>query len=107
MYYCDKIEKLDYHKYAKCGYEIYGPENENVLFYSYDTIVLDCCYEYLMCTGLYSATTRKHISWILREFFPNISYQRIKKIAGKFPLVIDVYSGDIINYETGEVIECG
>ena len=37
----------------------------------------------LKCTGIYSQTTRKQISWFLREYFPKINYYDMKEIAGK------------------------
>ena len=38
---------------------------------------------FLKCTGTYSQSTRKQISWFLREYFPKINYFDIKEIAGK------------------------
>lgn len=38
---------------------------------------------YIKCSGTYSQTTRKQISWFLREYFPMIDYYNIKSIAGK------------------------
>lgn len=37
----------------------------------------------LQCTGLYSATTRRQISWFLAEYFSHIEYKFIKGIAGE------------------------
>ena len=43
---------------------------------------------FLKCTGTYSQTTRKQISWFLREYFPKIDYFDMKEIAGKEMLLI-------------------
>jgi hypothetical protein len=43
---------------------------------------------FLKCTGTYSRTTRKQISWFLREYFPKINYFDMKEIAGKETFLI-------------------
>lgn len=43
---------------------------------------------FLKCTGTYSQTTRKQISWFLREYFPKIDYYDVKEIAGKETFLI-------------------
>lgn len=106
MYYCDKIDKLENHNYAKCGYEYYG-DGEGIIFYSYDTKVLEICDCFIMCYGLFSQTTRKHISWFLNEFYgDSLTFNDIKKIAGK-NVVMNIFTKKILNAKTGEVIECG
>lgn len=76
-----KYVKLEGHKYAKANVGIY--ESGNIELQSYSTIVIiaikldDGKYQ-LRCTGLYSNTTRKHISWFISEYFGNIDYYVIK-----------------------------
>lgn len=77
--------KLRDHKYSQCHVRFYS--NASFDFISYNTIVISGEHiqgsDYkLTCSGLYSATTRRQISWFLREYFPNVSYYDIKKIAG-------------------------
>ena len=68
---------LNNHKYAQCGVKNY--DNKIVLqSYATDVIYIDLLNRKIMCTGLYSATTRKHISWFLSEYFPTIPYQTIR-----------------------------
>lgn len=43
---------------------------------------------FLKCTGTYSQTTRKQISWFLREYFPKIDYYDVKEIAGKEMILV-------------------
>lgn len=64
--------------------------------------------EWFYCTGLYSATTIKHISLFMHEH--GLSYYLIKPIAGtEWRLVIgsatDNFAIRYVNPETGEIIE--
>lgn len=73
--------KLKDHKYAQC--KVLVTPNQ-IAFVSYRTtvIVADLTTREIECSGTYSQTTRKQIGWFLREYFPNVSYCDIKKIAG-------------------------
>lgn len=62
---------------------------------SYQTTVACITDNWLEIYGLYSATTRKHISAFVREY-ANISYQAAKS------LYLDNYKYDIT---TGEIVE--
>jgi len=78
------IKNLSEHKASQCHVIIH--ENGIIEFISYTTSVILAKKllknEYdLSCSGTYSQTTRKQISWFLREYFPNISYYDIKSIA--------------------------
>ena len=75
--------KFDDHKSAAAW--IYETENEISLI-SYTTRVVTMKKgkdRKVECTGTYSATTRKHIGWFVREFMPDLSYYSMKEIAGK------------------------
>ncbi len=61
---------------------------------SYATDVIIVKNECMECTGLYSMTTRKHISAFLWEYYPQISFNMVKAIAG---------TGDKLDVLTGEV----
>ena len=75
------IKKLKDHQYAQCHVETDG---KWYYLYSYNTLVLAIKYNReekiatVTRTGLYSMTTRKHISWFLKEYFPFISYAEIR-----------------------------
>ena len=43
---------------------------------------------FLECTGTYSRTTARQISWFLREYFGDISYASMKEIAGSEDTVV-------------------
>lgn len=64
---------------------------------SYTTLV--CTIDkngWLECTGLYSATTRKHIGKFLREYAPNLSYPDAKYC----------YEHNVrMNIDTGEIAD--
>jgi hypothetical protein len=61
--------------------------------YRTDVIIVD--HGIMECTGLYSMTTRKHISAFLWEYYPYISFDMVKSIAGTNKK-IDVMTLEII-----------
>lgn len=63
---------------------------------SYATDVISVKNGLMECTGLYSMTTRKHISAFLWEYYPSISFNMVKAIAGTKKR-IDVKTGEIIS----------
>ena len=85
-YKCENIRKLKDHKYANCHVGIQEFEFHTLYqFVSYDTVVINVAVgkkegRWIECTGLYSRTTRKQIGWFLKEYFPELTYQDIKKI---------------------------
>lgn len=78
-------KRLNNHKSAQCKVYIDNDSNR-IDFISYTTRVISIWYEngkrMIECTGTYSATTRKQISWFLREYAPDLSYYDMKAIAG-------------------------
>ena len=75
-------KNLKGHEFAQCGIR----ENKNyieLISYITPVIYVDKNTNKLTCSGTYSATTRKHISWFLKEYYPEVSYYDVKKIAGK------------------------
>lgn len=79
--------KLKDHPYCNC-YVL--KDNDIIKLVSYITEVIIAVRNpknknewFLKCTGTYSQTTRKQISWFLREYFPKINYFDMKEIAGK------------------------
>lgn len=79
--------------YAQACVAVY---NENSLaLISYSTIVAEIdCEGWLTINGLYSATTRKHISAFMREYTP-CDYYTAKEL---------YENGEKLNILTGEVI---
>jgi hypothetical protein len=83
--------KLKYCPYGQAKADICTNENNeivSIVLWSYSTIVCVLLFfnnkvDALSCTGLYSMTTRKHITFFLREFCPSVDLQLIKKIAGE------------------------
>lgn len=78
--------KLKDHPYAQARVEI---DDGIMVLYSYVTPVIICERVYMpyekwaiYCTGTYSTTTRKHIGYFLKEYFPGLCYYDMKSIAG-------------------------
>lgn len=67
------------HPHAQCHVEQSEFYSLDMKFVSYNTPVLIIFNNEMEVTGLYSKTTRKQIGWFLKEYFPNISYQDVKK----------------------------
>lgn len=88
---CDK--PLAAHPYAQAGVTCRG---DNIALWSYATNAAEINSGWLSVTCLCSNTTRKHVSWFLREYCPQISYATARKL---------FRSGDEINIYTGELRE--
>ena len=88
------IKKLTAMPYAQAHIEI--DDNGNIALFSYVTRVAELTDDgWLTIYGLYSMTTRKHISAFMREY-TNLDYYTAKA----------AYEGNYrINVETGEVEE--
>ena len=85
--------KLKSMTYAQCSVIF---TSECIQLQSYNTIVLELTYDgWLSVYGLYSMTTRKHISAFMREY-TNFDYYTAKSA---FENNYD------INLETGEILE--
>lgn len=80
-----KINKLKYSPYAQCCYTVEMDKKGNKIIHliSYQTEVITIRNNTLHCTGLYSMTTRKHITYFLREILPTLSLQDIKQALEK------------------------
>lgn len=74
------ISKLKDHPYAQC---CVIDDGRQIILRSYNTdvIIFNPFTGVLICTGLYSMTTRRHISNFLKEYLPTVNYQTVKKIA--------------------------
>lgn len=84
---------LKNHPYSQCFVIV---DEAGVRFYSYKTMVIKIDRNgWLDCTGTYSQTTRRQISWFLREYAPMLSYQMVKQC---------VNDRMVININTGEVL---
>ena len=95
--------KLNNHKYANC--EIV--ETDDYLYlYSYNTLVIKVEKENvnIYIHGLYSTTTRKHISWFIQQIFKGIlDYKDIKKAYDK-NCYIDLVLRKFVDNNTGEIV---
>ena len=86
------MKKFTDHKYAQAHMEdIPG----GIALYSYTTRVAEVRDGWLHIFGLYSMTTRRHISWFMREL--GFTYQLAKQLYD---------DNKNFNIHTGEVIDC-
>lgn len=87
------VRKLKDHPYAQC----WVIDDDRLIIlrsYNTDVIIFNPFTGVLICTGLYSMTTRRHISNFLKEYLPTVNYQTVKKIAGN-NLEYNVYTGEL------------
>ena len=85
--------KLKNHPYAQCSVRVLI--DGSVVFTSYNTDVIYIDKDgWLYVSGLYSATTRKQISWFLNEYVPVLSYYDIKSL---------YYNKRVLNIYTAEI----
>ena len=88
-------KRLDFQPYAQAGINIHNDGRKDLI--SYSTLV--CTVDkngWLTCRGLYSQTTRKHISSFIREVAPNLSYYDAKRCYENDE-AINIYTGEIIS----------
>ena len=86
-------KRLAYCPHGSCG-ACFAPDG-SILLISYTTKVIEIFPEgWTICTGTYSATTRKHIGAFLKEYAPGINYYNMKTIAGK-DIAFNIYTGEI------------
>lgn len=71
---------------------IVNRENGDKELFSYKTCACGVYNGWLVVYGLYSATTRKHIGWFMREL--GLSYQTAK-ILHKNGITMNIHTGEI------------
>lgn len=87
------MNKLDNHNYAQAHIVTYDDGTRILVSYQTPVIHIDP-QGWLTCYGLFSATTRKHISWFIKQLGTGLSYQSVK----------ECYLRDYeINIHTGEI----
>ena len=87
-----KLRKMPHAQACVRDYSDVG--RDKVVLQSYYTDVITVTDGKMYCSGLYSMTTRKHISAFLWEYFPQIGFQKVKEIVGN-KLYIDLLTGEI------------
>lgn len=92
------IKKLNYHPYAQCF--VSTDPKVGIHFYSYRTLVITIDNDgWLTCYGLYSMTTRKQISWFMREYCNPLTYYDVK-FCDYHDAQINIHTGEIRPVET-------
>jgi threonine aldolase len=91
------IKKLSAMPYAQAHVEIH--EDGAVSLFSYVTLVAHITADgWLTVYGLYSMTTRKHISAFMREYAHPCDYQTAKVICNNCAM-INIHTGEIVDLE--------
>ena len=90
-----EIKKLAKLPYGQAFVEI-DKENNSIYLWSYRTLVAKVENDWLTINGLYSMTTRRHISYFVNEYC-NCSYQTAKQ------LYEDGYKMDITTGELDKI----
>lgn len=70
------------------------PIRNGLALYSYTTCVAELKDGWLRINGLYSATTRRHIGWFMREL--GFTYQLAKQLYEDNKL-FNIYTGEVID----------
>ena len=86
------LRKMPYAQAKTRDYSDIGIDMRVLQSYLTDVIIVKD--GWLECTGLYSMTTRKHISAFLWEYYPQITFQMVKAIAGT-GAKLDILTGEI------------
>lgn len=72
-------------------------DGTDMILVSYTTSVITLRDGWLHVNGLYSATTRKHIGWFMKEL--GFSYQLAKQIYND-NMDFNIYTGEVVNNES-------
>ena len=92
------VKRLKSMPYAQAVVRNYGDiDKDLIVLQSYETDVIIVRDGWLHCTGLYSMTTRKHISSFMREYGNGFTFQDVKRC---------YEDNKELNIGTGEIREC-
>ena len=101
MFTIVRTRSLEMMPYAQAKVRIY--ENSNAVLVSYATEVATIDGEgWVRVRGLYSMTTRRHISAFAREY--RASYAAFKRCYEQ-NLSYNIYTGEFVSLTTGEIVE--
>ena len=101
MFTIVRTRSLEIMPYAQAKVRIY--ENSSAVLVSYITEVAAIDSEgWVRVRGLYSMTTRRHISAFAREY--RASYAAFKRCYEQ-NLTYNIYTGEFVSLTTGEIVE--
>lgn len=78
-------------------------EESGIYLKSYKTYVIRIRDSRMVITGLYSSTTRRHISWFLKDKLSKFTFQDVRK-ADLLGYAIDVNTGEPLELTEEEVV---
>ena len=67
---------LKKHRFCQCGVVHSGVDDYSLI--SYDSVVIEVHNGIMHINGLYTQTTKKHISYFLEEYYPNVKFKYVK-----------------------------
>ena len=88
------IKKLENHKSAQ-AHVVEVKDMRYLVSYTTEVLITDYTTNLMEVTGLYSNTTRRHISWYLMEYFPHIDYYTIKR-AYEQNKKVNIITGELV-----------
>lgn len=101
MFAIVRTRSLEIMPYAQAKVRIY--EDSTAVLVSYTTEVAAIDSEgWVKARGLYSMTTRRHISAFAREY--RTTYDKLKKCYEQ-NLTYNIYTGEFVSLTTGEIVE--
>ena len=101
MFTIIRTRPLEIMPYAQAAVRVY--ENGSAVLVSYVTEVASIDADGWVCVrGLYSMTTRRHLSAFAREY--RTTYDKLKKCYEQ-SLTYNIYSGEWVSLITGEIVE--
>lgn len=99
MFYTD-TRKLKFCPHGHASVKI--DENGGIDLWSYSTLVISIDpHGWLVCTGLYSQTIRKHISYFMREYGNGADYTTAKRCYTTHSMY-NIYTGKFVSLTDGE-----
>ena len=101
MFTIVRTRPLEIMPYAQAAVRVY--ENGSAVLVSYVTEVASIDADgWVRVRGLYSMTTRRHLSAFAREY--RVTYADLKKCYEQ-GLTYNIYSGEFVSLKTGEIVE--
>lgn len=101
MFTIIRTRPLEIMPYAQAAIRIY--ENGSAVLVSYVTEVASIDADgWVRVRGLYSMTTRRHLSAFAREY--RTTYDKLKRCYER-SLTYNIYTGEFVSLVTGEIVE--
>ena len=101
MFTIVRVRPLEIMPYAQAKVRIYEDGSAVLVSYATEVAAIDSD-GWVRVRGLYSNTTRRHLSAFAREY--RTDYYKLKKCYTD-NLAYNIYSGEFVSLKTGEIVE--